>query len=355
MKNNLVSAFAAALVLVVAMYGCGKAKEPGGQAAPVAPGRQGDARAGVLTEEEQNEFMKPGGFSLFKEKPMIRDLRIMVKGSPQTIRWYKENEKKFSEGIESIYEQQICLLVSELANDRDTKGYELMIQILEHKTKYPKALACAAESVGKYGEFHDGIWYGERKAVPALQKLINHEDPEVRLYAASSLLRAGEGDISLPVLDELMKIGWSSPMRYMFAPEQDNHRGEMFLLDERCKGILKKALNYSNDEVKSYAAYYLTKLGLEKEACERLVLCFIELNKMKTVEAYGFRIEDGVPDGEKAEKYYSDGRACDVAMLTLSMLKSKKGYTLLQEIEKNNTEWWYLCGSNSAQRGLIGY
>lgn len=289
-----------------------------------------------LTEKEQKEFgcVLEGDISL---KRALKSLKILVKGDYKTIRCYKEyggTEKQ----IRDRYETDICAAVKKVAYDKTLPlaqakalnkplptlnledEIELTLKVIETKKASPKAVACAAEAIA---------WYQDKKTIPVLTELIKDKDPEVRLQAAGALLILGKADTALPVLDDLAKAGTHQSvfaLEKLFAWEIKKEYGEKpvvshsKLWDERGKDILIRALNYSSDEVKAYAAVSLAEKGYEKDAIEKVSISILNRNKWKES---------------------SDGRATHHAIYALEIIRSKKAIPSLKSIV-NNPDAGYL-------------
>jgi HEAT repeat protein len=309
-----------------------------------------------LTEEEQRTFkgcIEPRSIT---QEDAFKYLHILIKGDPETIRWYREYEKDEKRTLivdrRSLYQEDICAVVKVISRNKPMvqvlsgtrymmralpknkhmvqvlskeesekieKGYNLILQVIEQKADYPRARACAIKAIGLYGEFRDGKWYGDKRSLPVLKEAVNDKDPEVRLQAAGVLLSLGEGDIALPVLDELARAGISqstTALDKLFMPSLPK------LWDERGKDIIIKALSYPGDEVKAYAALKLVDMGVEKELAE----------------ATAIKILERLKDKKRRDYSLSDRKAGYNAIAVLEKTKSASGAKVLKLLIKNNED-----------------
>jgi len=288
----------------------------------------------VLTEEEQKEF-KGGleGEITFEEA--LKSLRILIKGDYKTIRWYQEWGKKYNfneEHIRDRYEDDLCAAVKKIATVKafpaikaraQSKAlpvlklkdeFDLTLKVIKIKTSFPKAVTCAAEAIG---------WYQDKRAIPILKGLIKNKDPEIRLQSAGSLLILGEGNLALPVLGEIAKSGIHQStfaLERLFKWEVKKEFGETPVIshtklwDRRGKEILVKALNYSSDEVKAFAAASLAQMGEKRRIVEDISIKILKRNLWKES---------------------SDRRANYHAIYALEILYSKNAIPILEDIINN--------------------
>lgn len=295
-------------------------------------------RSSMLTEQEQiafkGDWTEPSSLT---QKDALKYLRILLKGDPETIRWYKSEDAKTYGDARFLYQTHICATIQALAGKENKEGYDLILQVAEQKPDYPKAQACAAEALGWYGELKNGKWQGDKRAIPVLRKMITDKDPEIRLQSAGTLLSLGEADIALPILDELAKAGIHQStfaLNKLFSPEERKEDGQIRIVvshtklwDVRGKDILKKALNYSNDEVKAFAAVSLAQIGQERNLVENTAINILEKLKYKKEKDY-----------KTKEEFNSHGRAGEHAILALETIKSVKAVKVLNILIQNNDD-----------------
>jgi len=306
-----------------------------------------EIKESLLTEKEQREY-KGGLEGELSYKEALSSLKILVKGDYKTIRWYQEWGKEYGfkdKDIQWRYENDICAAVKKIAlvktfpaikakasnkpppplNYQDE--FVLILTVIEEKTSIPKAVACAAEAIG---------WYQDKKAIQVLNELIKNNDPEIRLQSAGSLLILDEGDTSLPVLDELAKAGIHQStfaLEKLFAWEIKKEYGanpvisHSKLWNERGKEILVKALNYSSDEVKAYAAASLAEIGGVRELVENASIKILKKLENKKEKDY-----------KTKEDRNSDYRAGYHASVALERIKSIKGINVLKQLIKSNDD-----------------
>jgi hypothetical protein len=296
------------------------------------PPQQAEQNTGQLTEEEQESFkgcLVPGTLT---QEEALKSLRILVKGDPNTIRWYGEYEKYPNRILRSdrrsLYQMDICSNVMFLSKGKNKDAYSLILQVIEKKTEYSRALECSIVAVGLYGKLKNGKWHGDKRSIPVLKNLVNDKDPKIRVQSAGALLSLGEGDLALPVLDELAKTGIPQSivaLKRLFALEEREVNGvkrimlsDTKLFDKRGKKILIKSLNYSSNEVKAFAAVRLAHMGIEKKQVEDTAITFLE------------RLID------KKEKWRSDKTAGYYAIAALEKIKSSAGINVLKKFLNNN-------------------
>jgi hypothetical protein len=300
-------------------------------------------RSNPLTEEERIEFKTFKGVPIPPDtkQEALYDLKLLLRGTPETIPYYQRPE--FGEGKDRLdkYADDYCTAVKGAASLQCKECYDLIIKTIQEKATppyiHPSIRGCAAEALGWYGELKDGKWYGDKAAVPVLKEIINDQDPEVRLQAAGSLLSLGEGDIALPILNELAKEGIHQStfaLNKLFAPEEKNEDGKKRIVishtklwDERGREILIKALNYSSDEVKAFAAVSLAEMGIEKKLVEATSIRILERLKDKKKKDYGTE-----------QEWHSDGRAGYHAISALEKIKSTVSISLLKYLIENNDD-----------------
>ena len=321
-------------------------------------------RNGQLTGEEQKSFKGCIGIKGITQEDALNYLRVLVKGDPGTIRWYAEYEKAEDrmafEDRNSLYQEDVCSMVRVLSRNKNIadavsgnrrvvrilseeesreveEGYKLVMRVIKQKAGYPKARACAVEAVKLYGELKDGEWHGDKRSIPVLKEAVNDKDPEVRLQAAAALLSLGEGDIALPVLDGLAGAGIPRSiiaLDKLFAPEERRVNGkrrivlsETRLFDERGRDILVKALNYSGDEIRAFAALRLAGMGVEKELVENTAIEILERLKDKKKKDY-----------KKLREWQRAIRAGYNAVSALEKIKSAKGLDVLNALVEHSEE-----------------
>ncbi len=129
--------------------------------------------------------------------------------------------------------------------------------------------------------------------------------------------------------------------------------------DDRGLDIVKRALDYPDDNVKSKAVFIVLALGIEKEKAEEVALSVVKKYMYKTTKDYGYEDKettDGtkkvlMPGFEKEDawelenKVIKDMWACWNSISALGSLKSKKAIPLLKHIkEKNKSRYrFYVC------------
>jgi hypothetical protein len=294
---------------------------------------------GQLTEEEQKSFegcIEPG---ILTQEEALKSLRILVKGDSDTIRWYKKYEKEPNRTLRTdrryLYQMDICSNVMILSKGKNKDAYSLILQIIEKKTEYSRTLECSIVAVSLYGEFKNGKWHGDKRSIPVLKKLVNDKDPKIRVQSAGALLSLGEGDLALPVLDELAKSGIPqsiTALKRLFALEEREVNGikrivlsDTKLLDKRGEKILIKSLNYSSNEVKAFAAVRLAHMGIEKKRVEDTAITVLERLIDKKERGY-----------KKAREWRSDKTAGYYAIAALEKIKSSAGINVLKKFLNNN-------------------
>jgi len=304
-----------------------------------------------LTEEEQKYFDKIGGDiitpDLFEGYDVNKYLGILLKGSPETIRWYQENINN-KKDRDKEYGQTIVDTISELNLKKDKEAFKLALEVLKTKRAYPEAVAGVAFQL-KYA--HDP------SVIPLLQDLSSDPDQMVELSAAASLLALGDADTALPLLSKLAQEGNVGGVEYLFKD-----RGQLW--DERGLKIVEEALDNPTAEVAITAARLLTEMGKDKEKCEKVAIGILKQYIHKTKKDYGFEVIGGPSNPqwvllpkykdktleEVEAPFYSDMRACSYAMSLLGDLKSKKAIPLLKNIKENNTNSNYVCWENRADK-----
>ncbi len=295
------------LILICSLllfYACQKVKELPGE------NKSQEQKAGAIQpaylnleqipQEQLQSFegcLEPG---MLSQESALANLKILAAGDHETIRYYREfqqSENRMPMGSsESWYENDICATVRVLSKKNTPEAYDLILQVIEQKTGYPKARICAIRAIMIYGKFKDGLWHGDKRSIPVLKKAINDKDPDIRLNTAGALLSLGEGKTALPVIDELAKAGTeqSIPALYkLFTPEEKETRGvktiirsQTRLFDEQGKVLLVKALNYSSDEVKAFAALKLVHMGIELEKAENTAIEVLKQRMLNKKQGY---------------------------------------------------------------------
>ncbi len=307
-----------------------------------------------LTEEEQKFVEKIGTGAwvtpnVFKsEEEARRYLKILLKGKYRTIRWFHQyfQQYKVSEDeIKSLYGDSMATALSAI-NPEKKESFDVIVEVLKTKREYPQALARAARVV-KFA--HD------TSVIPLLRAVVKHPSLNVRLEAAGALLVLGDADTALPVLDELTKAGNTYVIPYLF---KSGWSREWKLWDERGLEIIKRALNYPQDQVKAEAALFLAELGIDKEKAEEVAIAVIKKFKDKTEKAFGLNNEEIVRIPRTEQERYAIEKArnailaCEYAMDALEVLKSKKAIPLLMHVKEKNIEWFYSCKSKKAEEAL---
>ncbi|HHN63970.1 MAG TPA: HEAT repeat domain-containing protein [Nitrospirae bacterium] len=182
-------------------------------------------------------------------------------------------------------------------------------------------------------------WYGDREVVPLLRRYVRYEWPRqyyasedeeyvrqikrynerVRLKAAAALLALGDADTALPVLEELAKEGKTAALGYIFH----NMIGTKW--QARGIAIIRKALEYKNNESKALAALFLIRLTKEGYVKE-------DLNKLKEVL---INLSEDILEKKKWDiniHGYNDRRVLGTVITALKELKSKEAIPVLERI-----------------------
>ncbi len=292
-----------------------------------------------LSLDDQRGFKEVLDEESLNEKEALQDIKILLKGNHNSIKFYDDWDEE--ERIRKIkYTDDFCTVIGRLAHLKSKEGFNFLVDVMRKKVDYPKIRACAAGAVSWYGGLKNGKWHPDGKtkgAISVLKEIVNDKDPEVRLEAAGSLLSLGEGDLALPILAELAKAGIHQStfaLDKLFAPEEIVEEGRKRLVvshtklwDKRGKEILIKALKYSSDEVKAFAAVSLADIGIEKNLVEETAIKILERLKNKKQKDY------------KVEQIrYSDYRAGYHASIALEKIKSAKGVRVLKELIENNDD-----------------
>ena len=304
-----------------------------------------------LTESEQKYVDEIHGRIVapdvqFKGKNVLRYLKILVKGNPKTIRWYI-NHPESEEAQKEDYGGAIASAFEELDLNKSKEAYSLALEVLKTKKDYPEALAGAVSALGKTGN---------QGAIPPIREIAKSPDEGLQLIAVGALLKLGDGDTALPILDRLATKGYPLAIRLLVSKSG-------VLYDKRGKAILVKALSNPRAEVTMMAAMSLYRMGLDKGKCEEAALNIMKTHLYKKNEDYGFKMLGGNPSNlkllpsyknrnlkELAQNFYSDMRACSYAAWLLGELKSKKAIPMLEYMEKNNTGVGFVCWENAADR-----
>jgi HEAT repeat protein len=301
-----------------------------------------------LTEAEQKAF---GGGALAtpieNEAEAINYLKLLLKGSPKTIRWYQQaiKENNYTQKVaREWYEGDIGVAVEAINTRTSAEGFKLVAEVLKTKKEYPKAMAKAASAM-KYSQ--------NTSIIPLLRDVAKHPDhPNVRLEAAGSLLYLGDADTALPILEELTeKEGFSETLRYLF-------RDKGKIIDERGYKIVEKALTNKNAAVRISAAKILFEAKkLSKAKMEEIALETLKI--FKSEREYGITHDSklgiiSIPGAEKTFERSNWQMGCDwgaieSAISILVSLKSKKAIPALEKIA-NNPEGSYLA--NTAARAI---
>jgi hypothetical protein len=306
-----------------------------------------EAKSSSLTEEEQRLVERIGENILIapsqyfdSQEDAVEYLKPLLKADHRTIRLYEGYEALNEDKRRQDYDKAISKAI--MAIDPNTKvGSEFIIEVLETKREYPRALSEAAKAV-KFAK--------DNRVIPLLKKVVKNQDTTVRLEAAGSLLALDDADTALPVLDDLAKEGETYAIPYLF---KSGWGKEWKLWDERGLEIIKKALVYPPDKIKAEAALFLAEMEIEKEKAEEVALKIMEKFKDKTAKDYRLSIEETASRSTlEGDRFYNDGVACDYAMEALSLTKSKRAILALKHISERKAEWWYVCWKRPAEEAL---
>lgn len=326
-----------------------------------------ETKTSPLTEKEQRYILKWDEFGPpeLSVKEALKSLRLLLKAEPKQIRHYVEAEP----GTWS-YIGDICKLIGMISGSGKKEAFDLLLEVLEKRKNYPGALACAIKHLQRFND---------KSIIPALKEYIayrylgelpNTSDPEkwlkknetdVRLQTAGTLLALGEGDIALPVLDELARQGEWEALAKLFKTDKEGvvHWSTLKFWDERGLEIIKRALDYPSDEVKGWAAIALASLNVEKEKTEEVALNIVKKYMYKTEKDYGIGRKtilgetyteeyllpgyEGKDIKKLKEQVIKDTWACWRSIFALGKLKSRRAVLLLKHIKENNTEGYEVC------------
>ncbi|MBI5190595.1 MAG: hypothetical protein HZA22_07955 [Nitrospirae bacterium] len=276
----------------------------------------------------------PHNFSL--RITAVRYLRVMVKGDHNSIRFYRQVARETNPAYAyNSYQDDLIGAINAVCEDFDRVGYSLLLQVIEKKQGYPKALACACENVSWYAFSNSKdivAEFGEEKTIAALTKNVCHKDAKVRLSAAAALLSLNKGDVALPVLEKIVLDGSPQSVGAVYAlfkyrvtgpdPEAGYCRTSTDeLLDKRGMEILKMTLTCpTTNEAKAVAALELSSMG-HAELAEPAALALLKV----------FLIRGDLDCG--ANK--TNGRALDYVTRTLIRMKSKAAVPYLKQLVLN--------------------
>jgi hypothetical protein len=277
------------------------------------------SQVGPLTEEEQKAFEKsagPGwqGPGVFKtQEEAIKYLKILVKGDEKTIRWFQEADMR---ARKNLYDSHLAIALSAIDTGRSREAFNLAVEVLKNKRDYPKALGGAARAVGK--GLKDP---GDEQVIRLLREFSTYPDSTVRLFVGEALVKAGDSNTGLQILDDVTKEGTTAALGFIFET-MDGKKWE----GEGVESI-KKALTYENKESNALAALFLIQLtnkGRLKEdlgKIENMLLEMFEsiLNKQKWDEPI-------------QGKGYSDGRTVGIIIIAFQTLKSRNAIPLLKRL-----------------------
>ncbi len=224
-----------------------------------------------------------------------------------------------------------------MSRAQNSDAYNLILQVIETKTEYPGVVACAVLAISRYGEFKEGKWYGDRRSIPVLEKILNDNEPEVRLQAAGTLLALGRADIALPVLEKFAKSGIKESVevfKKLFQPEEIEINGRKRIVlsktrmwDEKGKDIIINALDYPWDEVNALAALILVNMQAEQQSAETTAINILKRLKNMNIRDY-----------KKAEVWESDRNAGLLSIAVLEKGKTRKGISFLKDFTENNDD-----------------
>ncbi len=311
-----------------------------------------ETKPSPLTEEER-KILEKAPLRLTEEEALVR-LKILLEGDHNSMKY---KGKVFSDERlrRHAYESGFYDTMRRLVHLRSSEGYDLLIKVMREKKDYPGVRAYAAEFICFFGEFKNGKWHADKKAIPVLKELLHETDSVIRLQVAGSLLCLEEGDIALPVLDELAKAGirQSKKALYKLFTFEEYTDGKKRIIvsptklwDERGKEMLIRALKYPTNEVKAFAARSLARMR-ERELAEPVLLDILKRLKDMQLKDYGLTKEDYKKYGEGGkeeayQQYLSDSRALGTTVSILGYeLKSKKAIPFLKDVV-NNPEASYL-------------
>lgn len=282
----------------------------------------------------EGPLITPNAFK--SEAEAIKYLKILLKGSHRNIRFFYG----YKERAQSEYGVAMATALS-VINPKKKENFNLILEVLKTRREYPEAIASAADVI-KFAQ--------DKRVIPLLRELLNHSHTRVRLETAGSLLVLGDADSALPVLEELAKEGNTYAIPYLF---KSGWGKEWKLWDERGLEIIKRALDYPQDQIKAEAALFLAEMGIEKGRAEEVALTIVEKFKDKTKKNYGLNIDEVASRLTQAgNQFHDDGVACDYAMKASSVIKSKKAIPLLEQISERNVDSSYVCWKRPADEAL---
>jgi HEAT repeat protein len=278
-----------------------------------------------LTEEERKALETFGGNwaspSVFKnEKEAIKYLKMLLKGDEKSIPWYqnvvlknKENEEKWNKWH---YGSCIATALHAINTRTNKEGFALAVEVLKTKKGYPEAIVGAAEAIGK--GLKDP---GDEQVIRLLREFSGYPDSMVRLYVGEALLKAGDSDTALQILDDVTKEGKTTALGFIFET-MDGKKWEQEGIEN-----IKKALTYENKESKALAALFvirLTNKGRLREDLGKIENMLLEmldsiLNKQKWDEPI-------------QGKGYSDGRTVRTIISAFQTLRSHKAIPFLKRL-----------------------
>jgi hypothetical protein len=275
------------------------------------------AEDGIITDEEREWLAKiGGGFNSSNDFRIMSDarkfLRIMLKGSPNTIKWYIENRDTETSRY-SQYGTDIWAAVGRINPEMDIEGYSLIMRVLKEAKEYPDALKAAIIQVGHAKD---------TSAIPILKGFINHPDRSLRLQLGKSLLDLEDIDSALPILDKAAEEWATSALGHIFH--------NMIGTEWEKRGIehIRKALKYEHGESRALAAMFMIGLsdkGYIKDSKEEYWNILIKiaeeiLSKKEWVSSsYG----------------YSDRRALNTVLTVFSEHGDKSAIPLIRRIAEH--------------------
>ena len=274
-----------------------------------------------LTEEERRAIEKFGGDwispGVFKnEKEAIKYLKILLKGDEKSIPWYQNDKVEEEKRNKWHYGSCIATALHAINTRTNKEGFDLAVEVLKTKKGYPEALAGAAEMIGR--GLKDP---GDEGVVRLLREFSRYPDSKVRLFVGEALVKAGDSNTGLQILDDVTKEGTTAALGFIFET-MDGKKWER----EGIKSI-KEALTYENKESKALAALFLIqltnkgRLSEDLGKIEKMLLEMFEsiLNKQKWDEPIN-------------GKGYSDGRTVGTIIIAFQALKSHKAIPLLKKL-----------------------
>lgn len=325
------------ILLILSLTACQKAKEP--EARKETPAQKIETKPQPIETRLENEQrqevvapIQPSGSTEKKEEAKIpaskeKEIeglygkRVTLKGEIEQIRKFMKEgpdmTDKDEKHREAVYAMSICDRFTNLSRFEDPAATDITAEVIK-TSQYGKIRACAAEAMG---------WYGNNKAVPVLLDAIKDKDDDVKLQAAGALLQLNEEvDSALETVDKLAQAeDASDEIAKLFKWEKETETNRYVrtwetLWNAKAEAIMRRALNYASDEIKSGAAFYFARKG-EKELAENLAIEILKHNKWKDSPNSSYRM--------------SDFRTGENAVHILEYLHSKKALPILKEVMNN--------------------